>query len=140
MPYRQVSRRRQKQPSGVRVHARRSDLPTAAPAQRSAGTSGSRLIMPTCCFLRTQTRQEELAQFTANLRRIPGAGGLVGWGQPFEGSQLTQDTDVRIEHFGFRDGISNPVIEGFPRAKRIRTRRASSCSATATTKNSIRGC
>jgi deferrochelatase/peroxidase EfeB len=58
--------------------------------------------------------QADLAQFAADLRRIPGAKGLDGWREPFEGCHLTQDRDVRIEHFGFRDGISNPVIEGFP--------------------------
>ena len=73
--------------------------------------------MPTCCFLRTQTRRRNSRSSPQISRRIPGAGGLDGWGQPFEGSQLTQDTDVRIEHFGFRDGISNPVIEGFPPGK-----------------------
>lgn len=58
--------------------------------------------------------QEELRDFAAVLRRIPGAvRGLSGWEQPFEGCHLTQDKRVRTEHFGFRDGISNPVIEGF---------------------------
>jgi deferrochelatase/peroxidase EfeB len=56
----------------------------------------------------------ELKQFAATLRGIPGAGGLSGWTQPFEGCQLTDTSEFRTEHFGFRDGISNPVIEGFP--------------------------
>jgi len=67
--------------------------------------------------------QEELEQFSENLRRMAGANdGLDGWGQPLDGRHLTkvdgcplpENRDVRIEHFGFRDGISNPVIEGFP--------------------------
>ena len=57
--------------------------------------------------------QQQLAQFAADLQGIPGAEGLCGWSRPFEGCHLTRDPDVRIEHFGFRDGISNPVIEGF---------------------------
>jgi deferrochelatase/peroxidase EfeB len=58
--------------------------------------------------------QVELKQFAEDLRRLPGARGLDGWTEPFEGCNLTKDIDVRTEHFGFRDGISNPVIEGFP--------------------------
>src|SRR5271170_697595 len=58
--------------------------------------------------------QQELEQFTADLTGIPGADGLSGWKQPFEGCHLTKNSDVRTEHFGFRDGISNPVIKGFP--------------------------
>jgi deferrochelatase/peroxidase EfeB len=58
--------------------------------------------------------QAELRRFAAGLRRIPGADGLGGWAQPFEGCQLSQDRHFRTEHFGFRDGISNPIIEGFP--------------------------
>jgi deferrochelatase/peroxidase EfeB len=57
---------------------------------------------------------EELEQFAADLRRIPGADGLSGWEKPFEGCHLTKERDFRTVHFGFRDGISNPVIEGFP--------------------------
>jgi deferrochelatase/peroxidase EfeB len=66
--------------------------------------------------------QAELDQFSADLRGIPGASGLSGWARPLDGRHLTtvdgsplpENRDVRIEHFGFRDGISNPVIEGFP--------------------------
>jgi deferrochelatase/peroxidase EfeB len=58
--------------------------------------------------------QAELEQFAEKLRRLPGSVGLSGWKEPFEGCNLTTDIDVRTEHFGFRDGISNPVIEGFP--------------------------
>ena len=61
--------------------------------------------------------KEELEQFAAELRGIPGAGGLGGWEQPFEGCHLTNDKKFRTEHFGFRDGISNPIIEGFSRHK-----------------------
>jgi deferrochelatase/peroxidase EfeB len=56
------------------------------------------------------------------LRQIPGASGLSGWARPFDGRHLStvdgrplpKDKDIRVEHFGFRDGISNPVIKGFP--------------------------
>jgi deferrochelatase/peroxidase EfeB len=66
--------------------------------------------------------QEELEQFSEKLRWKPGADGLDGWDHPLDGRHLTtvdgcplpENRDVRIEHFGFRDGISNPVIEGFP--------------------------
>ena len=58
--------------------------------------------------------QEELKEFAKVLQGLRGARGLGGWEEPFEGCNLTKDIDVRTEHFGFRDGISNPVIEGFP--------------------------
>ena len=66
--------------------------------------------------------QEELDRFTEQWSRKPSARGLDGWNDPLDGRHLTtrdgcplpENKDIRVEHFGFRDGISNPVIKGFP--------------------------
>ena len=82
------SRRRQKHSSGARVHAPRSDLPTAAPASVGWNKRFGR-IMPMCLFPRTQIRRRNsISSPKSGDER--GAGGLQ-LGDPFEGSQLTQD-------------------------------------------------
>ena len=58
--------------------------------------------------------ESELDQFEARLKGLPDAQeGLKGWDLPFKGRSLTTAAGTRVEHFGFRDGISNPRIRGF---------------------------
>jgi len=55
-----------------------------------------------------------LRAFSAQLQQLPGAAGLDGWQDPpFDGGHLTADPKKRTVHFGFRDGIADPDIEGF---------------------------
>lgn len=44
---------------------------------------------------------------------LPQAGGFSGWQAPISGKHLGSQHDRR-EHFGFRDGISQPAILGIP--------------------------
>lgn len=58
--------------------------------------------------------EEELEAAYENCRSEFGAeGALVELGEPIEGRLLD---DVGTEHFGFVDGISQPVISGWPRS------------------------
>ena len=54
----------------------------------------------------------ELSACTQTLRMLPGADGWDGWERPLDGRQLGGKNDRRV-HFGFRDGISNPAVQGF---------------------------
>jgi deferrochelatase/peroxidase EfeB len=57
--------------------------------------------------------ETQAADTCANLRELKGAVGLSGWDTPFDSAHLTQRLDRR-EHFGFRDGISQPSMRGMP--------------------------
>ncbi|MFT7652278.1 MAG: Dyp-type peroxidase family [Limisphaerales bacterium] len=57
--------------------------------------------------------ETQAAETCANLRELKGAVGLSGWDTPFDSAHLTQRPDRR-EHFGFRDGISQPSMRGMP--------------------------
>ena len=57
--------------------------------------------------------ERELRKFAKVLRKIPGAAGLGGWKNPFNGHHLSEKRYERTVHFGLRDGISNPAIKGF---------------------------
>lgn len=60
--------------------------------------------------------ERELDECTAALGQMAGADGLDGWKASLDGCHLG-DRENRRVHFGFRDGISNPLIKGFhPRA------------------------
>ena len=63
--------------------------------------------------------QEELDQFTEKWSRIAECWAVCTAGTTARGPPSDRGKDIRIEHFGFRDGISNPVIKGFlpPRDK-----------------------
>jgi deferrochelatase/peroxidase EfeB len=58
--------------------------------------------------------QCELDARARALERLPGAGGLENWKLVLDGCHLSRDRKKRTVHFGFRDGISDPPIEGFP--------------------------
>ena len=55
----------------------------------------------------------DLKECTATLRKMEGAEGLDCWDDFLDGRHLTKGSDNRTVHFGFRDGISNPLIKGF---------------------------
>ncbi len=58
-------------------------------------------------------REAALEQRAQALRNLPAADGLLGWDQAIHrGQHLTGDPDCRTVHFGFRDGITSPRIEG----------------------------
>ena len=57
--------------------------------------------------------ERELDLFTEALEQIPGAAGLDGWKAALDGCHLSAGGKERTAHFGFRDGISNPLIKGF---------------------------
>jgi len=61
--------------------------------------------------------QCELNERTDALAKMPGADGLDGWKAFLDGCHLSADRTKRTAHFGFRDGISNPVIKGFHACK-----------------------
>jgi Dyp-type peroxidase family len=46
------------------------------------------------------------------IRNAPSARRLSGWDHPQSGAHIGTDKEVRMEHFGFRDGISQPGIRG----------------------------
>jgi Dyp-type peroxidase family len=56
-------------------------------------------------------------EVTARLKRVRGAYGLLGWDHPFDAEHLTTEKEGRREHFGFRDGISQPAVRGFHKEK-----------------------
>lgn len=60
---------------------------------------------------------DELKEFSKALEKLPGAEGLDGWNTALDGCQMG-DKNNRMIHFGFRDGISNPEIEGLSERKR----------------------
>jgi len=55
------------------------------------------------------------------LRKLRGARGLSGWQNSITGAHIGTDKKDRREHFGFRDGISQPSIRGFTQGVRGRT-------------------
>jgi deferrochelatase/peroxidase EfeB len=59
--------------------------------------------------------EEKLREFTCWLKRRDGAAGLRDGGYPpFDGEHLfNKEGQYREVHFGFRDGIAQPAIEGF---------------------------
>jgi deferrochelatase/peroxidase EfeB len=92
-------------------------------AQRLADTGASAPQWWEACFRPERAHvllsvcadeEDELKRYAKELRKIPGAGGLDGWDAAIDGCHLSADRKKRTVHFGFRDGISNPVIEGFP--------------------------
>lgn len=56
----------------------------------------------------------ELDAWALLLEQLPGAKGLGDWKVFLDGSHLSRDRKKRTVHFGFRDGISDPPIAGFP--------------------------
>ncbi len=95
-------------------------------AQRLADTGASAAEWWDACFRPDRAHvllsfyadgQGELEGFTLALRQIPGADGLDGWGAALDGCHLGADKDRRTVHFGLRDGISNPRINGFHAGK-----------------------
>lgn len=58
-----------------------------------------------------------LASATARLTGLDGADGLCGWDCSFDAAHLTTKQEGRTVHFGYRDGISVPAIEGTPGQK-----------------------
>jgi deferrochelatase/peroxidase EfeB len=46
------------------------------------------------------------------VKAVPGRNGLDGWNAPMDGTHLTP-AGQRTAHFGVRDGIANPLIQGF---------------------------
>ncbi|WP_295956588.1 hypothetical protein [Rhodoferax sp.] len=54
-----------------------------------------------------------LDQCSAALQAMAGqAFAPEGWAQPFDGAHLGHNKKSRREHFGFLDGITNPLIDG----------------------------
>lgn len=95
----------------------------ARAAQRLADTGDSAAPYWDACFRPERAHillsiyAEEPCELDARvhaLEQIPGAGGLGDWKVFLDGAHLSRDRNKRTVHFGFRDGISNPPIDGFP--------------------------
>lgn len=57
-----------------------------------------------------------LAHCSSTLQAMAGpAFAPEGWAQPFDGGHLGHNKKSRREHFGFLDGITNPLIDGLHR-------------------------
>lgn len=57
-----------------------------------------------------------LAQCSARLQTMADAAfAPEGWAAPFDGAHLGPNKKSRREHFGFLDGITNPLIDGLHR-------------------------
>ncbi|HEY5809952.1 MAG TPA: hypothetical protein VIT67_18405 [Povalibacter sp.] len=83
----------------------RNEAPGWEPAYRSPDTH----------MLLTIHAQTEaaLSECVASLRADSGAAGFRGWDAPQHGARLDHTGgNILREHFGFRDGISQPVIRG----------------------------
>ncbi len=60
---------------------------------------------------------DKRSDIDAHIQRLstsPGADAWRGWDNPIYGEHLGNDRQDRREHFGFRDGISQPNIAGLP--------------------------
>ena len=55
---------------------------------------------------------DDLVRAASRLEGLDGADGLAGWKSPFDAEHLPSKEKGRTVHFGYRDGISNPAIEG----------------------------
>lgn len=51
-----------------------------------------------------------LTEKLVQMRKLPGSEGLQGWDTPQLTKHLSSDRSDRREHFGFRDGISQPCF------------------------------
>jgi deferrochelatase/peroxidase EfeB len=57
-------------------------------------------------------KHDELVAATQTLEALRGADGLDGWKEPLDAAHLDDKRDYRKVHFGLRDLISDPGIEG----------------------------
>jgi deferrochelatase/peroxidase EfeB len=55
-----------------------------------------------------------LNECTQSLEATEGAYSLTGWDAPLYAAHLTGNREARTVHFGFRDGLSQPYVEGVP--------------------------